>query len=84
MIMISTYVPNQDMCGITKQRDGKADKQEAKKLLDRNYWSETVRWSTWESLAEFVSAKLFSQEVFSQNCSILDAQSKQLKLHKEI
>ena len=53
--------------------------KEAKKLLDRNHLSEIVRWSIWESLAKLISAKLFSQQVFNQNCLILNAQSKQLK-----
>ena len=58
--------------------------KEAKKLLDRNHLSEIVRWSTWESLAELVSAKLFSQQVFSRNYLILDARSKQLKFPKKV
>ena len=49
MILISAYIPNQNMYRITKQKENTAKKterqkgKEAKKLVDRNHLSEIVR-----------------------------------------
>ena len=91
MLMLSASIPNQNMCDTTKQKKRYRLKEterqiskETQKLLDRNHLSEIVRWSIWESLAKLISAKLFSQQVFSRNYLILDARSKQLKFPKKV